>query len=118
MMGIHQITIYSNIVAIMLVLGVIVLALRFRIKDELEKKIFISVPVVLIVMSVLYIVTAYRDAEVLKVSAMGATLIETGLEYAINLFAIQWFMYVLFCGICSQCQSREVFVSLPSFFYV
>ena len=43
MMGIHQITIYSNIVAIMLVLGVIVLALRFRIKDELEKKIFISV---------------------------------------------------------------------------
>ena len=51
MMGIHQITIYSNIVAIMLVLGVIVLALRFRIKDELEKKIFIILPVVLILMA-------------------------------------------------------------------
>ncbi len=94
MMGIHQITIYSNIVAIMLVLGVIVLALRFRIKDELEKKIFIILPVVLILMAALYIVSAYRDAEVLKVSAMGATLIETGLEYFINLFAIQWFLYV------------------------
>ena len=94
MNDINQIAIYSNIVAIMLVIGITVLAAKFNIKDEWEKKIFLSLLVIFILMSIAYIVTGYRDAGILECSSMAAVLIETSLEYLINLFAFQWFIYV------------------------
>ena len=85
---------YSNSVAIMLILGLIVLASKLRSRDELEKKIFLSLLGGLMAMCVFYMLTWLRDSGVMRCDRTWTMLIETGLEILINLFAVHWFVYV------------------------
>lgn len=96
MTGAGYVTIYANAVAIMLMLGVNTLAARLKVKDKLEKKIFLSLLGVMVVMSVFYILMALRDERILPCNKAGAMAIETLLELTINIFAIQWFVYVIY----------------------
>ena len=87
-------TIYANIVAIMLDVGMIALARKLKMKDEMEKKIFLSLVFLVIMASVGYLLCEYRDRGVLEVNNTGAILIETYLETMLSLFSFQWFLYV------------------------
>ena len=89
-----HVTIYANVVAIMLILGILVLARQLNIRDPLEKKIFLSLLVINLCMSVGYIIGVLRDLRVIHCTPFSALIIETVLEIIINLFIFQWLIYV------------------------
>ncbi len=88
------VAIYVNGMAIMLAIGVMALASRLQMRDEYEKKIYMSLLALTIGMAVFYILMALRDDGVLPCSHMVAILIETIQELMINVLAVQWFIYV------------------------
>ncbi len=94
MTKIGLISIYANVVAIIMALGVFVLAGRCRIKDPMEKTIFRSLLGIIMMMSVFYILTLLRDDKVFTCNHAGAMLLETGLELLISSLAVMWFIYL------------------------
>ena len=88
------VTVYANTIAVMLSLGILVLAGRLRIKDRTEKRIFMSLLTNVIAMSIFYILRTLRDDRVIVFTQATAMLLETILEILINLFTIIWMIYV------------------------
>ncbi len=94
MTDIGYVTLYVNAIAIMLSIGIMAMVWKLKMKDALEKKIFIGLLILVILMGAFYILCALRDDKMISCSHLGAMLLETGLELLINAYAFQWFIYV------------------------
>lgn len=94
MSDVGYVSLYVNTVAIMLCLGVHVLVWKFKMKDIREKRVFLYLLGDIVVMSLFYILCTFRDDGVIPCNKLGAMFLETGLEMAINIFALIWFLYV------------------------
>ena len=86
--------IYVNAVAVMLSVGVMALARRFRMEDPWEKKIFLGLQAIVIAMACFYVLCSLRDDKVIAFSKAGAMAIETVLELLVNVLAVEWFIYM------------------------
>ncbi len=87
------VSIYSNVVSILLLVGMIALVQKAKIEDPVEKQIFLILLWVDLWMSVFYIIVSIRDEKLLPFSHMGALVLETVIEILINAFVLGWFIY-------------------------
>ena len=94
MSGTGLVTVYANIVTIMLSVGIFVLAKRLKMKDRREKEIFLFMVLVVLFMSFVYLLCCMRDERVFPCTPMGAMVIETAIELLIDVFAMAWFLYL------------------------
>ena len=94
MTEITHFSIYANLVAIIICIGVSALALRLKMHDAMEKRIFLSLMAVIALMAVFYMLCEFVEVDEYGVSATGAKVVETILEIILNLFALIWMIYV------------------------
>ena len=87
-------SIYANLVAIMLVLGLIALASKLKMNDRLEKRFFLVLLVVVLLMAFVYLLDEYRNQGVIPLGRVGAVLLDMLMELLITVFAFDWFLYV------------------------
>jgi hypothetical protein len=88
------VTIYSNSIALILLIGILGLSMKLRVKDKVEKGMFLSLVTLLIITSIFYLLWILKDDHILHCNMAGAVFIETAMEFALNTFAVNWFLYV------------------------
>ena len=84
MTEITHFSIYANLVAIIICIGVSALALRLKMHDAMEKRIFLSLMAVTALMAVFYMLCEFVEVDEYGVSATGAKVVETILEIILN----------------------------------
>ena len=87
-------SIYANLVAIMLVLGLIALASKLKMNDRLEKRFFLVLLVVVLLMAVCYLLDEYRSQGAIPMGRVSTILLDTLMEILLAIFAFDWFLYV------------------------
>ncbi len=89
-----MLNIYANTIALILCGGLSVLVRRFRMADLREKKTFLWLIYTIIMMALFYVLCVLRDEKVIPCNKAGAMAIETLFELTINMFAVEWFVYM------------------------
>ena len=87
-------SIYANLVAIMLVLGLIALASKLKMNDRLEKRFFLVLLVVVLLMAVCYLLDEYRSQGAIPMGRVSTILLDTLMEILLAIFSFDWFLYV------------------------
>ncbi len=88
------VTVYSNIVALMLSLGLTALAVRLKMKDEIEKRIFVFLLALTAFSGFIYIIAANIHAGYLLSGKWWMIITETIIEISVTVFSLIWFVYV------------------------
>lgn len=88
------VTVYTNVVALMLSLGLIALAAKLKMKDEIEKRLYIFLISSTAASAFLIILGANMEYGILAWGKYGALILETILEMILTFLALIWFVYV------------------------